>query len=55
MFFTAIKMSDIDRLERIFARLSPTGWIFPEWLIYLKSEVAKNVQIEMDQTVDTVL
>lgn len=32
-------LDQVEDLEEIFAELTPTGWMIPEWLVYLRSVV----------------
>lgn len=34
--FTSITHDQCDELEEIFATLTPSGWIIPEWLLVLR-------------------
>lgn len=42
MLLTSITLQDIETLEEIHAVLTDSGWVIPEWLIYLKQEVLKK-------------
>lgn len=39
MIIHHISLDQIDKLEEIFATLTPKGWIIPQWLISLKWSV----------------
>jgi len=49
MLITSILVEDVEILEGIFATLTPNGWVIPEWLIYLRSEVIKRDELTVDQ------
>lgn len=42
MLLTSITMEQVTVLEGLIAKLTPTGWFIPEWLVYLRVEVTKR-------------
>lgn len=38
-WFGSISIAQVEALETMFATLSATGWVIPEWLVYLRSQV----------------
>lgn len=41
MWLGSIRSEDLDTLERVFAVLTPEGWVLPEWLVWLRQQVEK--------------
>ena len=39
MLLTEMTMEQVTYLEGLFAQLTETGWVIPEWLVYLKGVV----------------
>jgi hypothetical protein len=39
MLHTSITLSQVEDLEETFAERTETGWVIPEWLVYLRTVV----------------
>lgn len=35
-------LANVEVLERVFAYLTPAGWVIPDWLILMRSIVEKK-------------
>lgn len=39
MLITGMTLEQVEKLEEIFAILTPEGWAIPEWLVLLRASV----------------
>lgn len=46
MLRTSMKVKDVEILEVIFAKMTETGWVIPDWLMYLRSVVTRRFPYE---------
>ena len=44
MFYSAIKLSDIENLEGTFDYLTEGGWVIPQWLVEFRKYVTERDQ-----------
>lgn len=38
-FLGSITADQLDRLDHTFATLTPTGWVIPPWLVWLRTQL----------------
>lgn len=45
MLLGPLSKSNVEKLKEIFAKLTPTGWIIPDWLIYLENQLSGSREL----------
>lgn len=45
MLLGSLSKSNVEKLKEIFAELTPTGWVIPDWLIYLENQLSGSREL----------
>ena len=40
MLLGQLSTANVERLKTLFAKFTPSGWIIPDWLVYLENQLS---------------
>ena len=45
MLLGSMSVKHVEKLKEIFAKLTSTGWVIPDWLIYLENQLSGSREL----------